>query len=54
MAHLAYLTVYCRHNHPRRRMIFIGYDSLGAKYRCGICGCIRRYRFVYGRVKRVA
>lgn len=55
MANLAYLNVFCRMNHPRRRMHFIGYDLIGnAKYRCPWCGCIRRYRIVWGRIQRVS
>ena len=55
MANLAYLNVFCRNGHYKRRMYFIGYDFAGnAKYRCGICGCIRRYRLIWGQVKRVS
>jgi len=55
MANLAYLNVFCRNGHYKRRMNFIGYDFAGnAKYRCPWCGVIRRYRFIWGRVKRVS
>jgi len=56
MPNLAYLNVYCSHGHPRRRLNFIGYDFAGnARYQCTWRGCgeIRRYRYVYGRIKRV-
>lgn len=54
MSNIRYLSVYCRRNHPRRKMIFIGFDSLGAIYRCPWCKTIRHYKNFLGRVVRTS